>query len=87
MTMSNIKTAISVQEPLFHKIEQVAAELKVTRSRLFAMAVEKFIRDYENQKTLELLNEVYAGGLEEEDEQVIASMRNYRHKVVEKEEW
>ena len=84
--MSNVKTAISVQEPLFHKIEQVAAELKVTRSRLFAMAVEKFIRDYENQKTLELLNEVYADD-HDEDERVVDSMRKQLHKVVDQEEW
>lgn len=84
--MSNVKTAISVQEPLFHKIEEVAAELKVTRSRLFAMAVEKFIRDYENQKTLELLNEVYAD-VHDEDERVVASMRKQLHKVVDQEEW
>lgn len=85
--MSNIKTAISLQESLFHKIEQVAAELNVTRSRLFALAVEKFIRDYENQKTLARLNEVYADGLDEEDERLLASMRRYAPKVVEKEEW
>ena len=85
--MSTIKTAISLQESLFHKVEQVTAELNITRSRFFAMAVEKFIRDYENKKTLELLNEIYADGLDNEDEHLVASMRKYAHKVVEKEEW
>jgi metal-responsive CopG/Arc/MetJ family transcriptional regulator len=87
--MANVKTAISIQEPLFHKVEQMAAAMNVSRSRLFTLAIEQFIRDYEKQRMFETLNAVHASGLDPEDRLLLDGMRHQRRKLLEKagDEW
>lgn len=82
--MSNVKTAISLDSTLFQKAEEMAQELKISRSRLFAMAIEKLLREYENQKVTEALNAVYANFTPDpEDELFRKQMREYQRKLVE----
>ncbi len=57
--MANIKTAISIEEPLFEEIDALATELEVSRSSLFTMAVREFIKKRKNQKLLEAINNAY----------------------------
>ena len=85
--MENIKTAISLQKSLFQQADQMASELKISRSRLIALAVEKFIHDYESRKMLETLNEVYADGPDPEERSVLEAMREHQRKLLEKDEW
>ncbi len=42
--MANIKSAISLQKSLFDQVEALAHEKKVSRSRLFVMALEDYLR-------------------------------------------
>lgn len=42
--MANIKTAISLQKALFDQVDSLAREKKVSRSRLFVMALEDYLR-------------------------------------------
>ncbi len=60
--MPNVKTAVSIEETLFERAEALARELKVSRSRLFAMALEDFVLRAENRRLLEQLNEAYKDG-------------------------
>jgi len=54
--MTIVKTAISIQKNLFQKAEEIAKELKISRSRLFVLAVEDFIRRYQNKLLLDEIN-------------------------------
>jgi metal-responsive CopG/Arc/MetJ family transcriptional regulator len=58
--MENIKTAISIRKPLFEQAEDLAHRMKVSRSRLFALALEDYIRRQQNRELLASLNAVYA---------------------------
>ena len=55
--MSNIKTAISIQESIFKQVGAIAQEMKVSRSRLFVLALENFIRDYQDRQLFEAINQ------------------------------
>lgn len=57
--MPFVKTAISLPEPLFERAEAFARRQKISRSQLFARAVEEFLRRHESQALLEALNRVY----------------------------
>lgn len=57
--MANVKTAISLQRSLFEQIDDLARELQISRSRLFVLAVEDFIRHHENRQLLETINAAY----------------------------
>jgi len=55
--MENVKTAISLNKSLFVQADSLARELKVSRSRLFVMALESFIRDYQDKRLFDKINE------------------------------
>jgi metal-responsive CopG/Arc/MetJ family transcriptional regulator len=57
--MNTVKTAISLPKPLFEQAEHLAVKMNVSRSRLIAMALDEFIRRYQNRKLLENINSAY----------------------------
>ena len=54
-----MKTAVSLPDHLFRRADEVAGELQIPRSRLFAMALEQFLDTYRQQDVTERLNAVY----------------------------
>ncbi len=72
--MHNVKTAISVDKSLFDEAEKIAHKLKVSRSRLFALALEDFIRREQNRDLLTQINAAYS---DEPD----ATEKTLRHKA------
>ena len=54
-----MKTAISLPDSLFDKAERTAQYMGISRSRLFAIALEDYINRYNGEMTTQKLNEVY----------------------------
>ena len=69
--MVHVKTAISLDESLFREAENWAGKLGVSRSQLFARAVEEYVRRHENEELLARLNEAHVDGPDEEDEEAL----------------
>lgn len=69
--MAHVKTAISLDESLFREAERWAGKLGVSRSQLYAKALEEYVRGRENEELLRRLNEAHADGLDEEDEEAL----------------
>ena len=84
--MASIKTAVSIQEPLFHEAEALAHEMNISRSRLFTLALEEFVHRQETRKLVESINAVYADGLDEEDQALLLGMRAHYRRVLEAED-
>jgi len=83
--MANIKTAISLQKSLFEQAEMLAREMKVSRSRLFVLALEDYIRRYQNQQLLERINQAYPDAPDAAEQKRLRKMRRQHRKVVEGE--
>lgn len=84
--MANVKTAISLQESLFKQAEDVARDLKVSRSRLFVLALENFIRDYQDHKLFEQINRAYeTAGPDETEQQRLRQSAQQQRRLVEGE--
>ena len=83
--MGNIKTAISLQKSLFEQVDSLAREKKVSRSRLFVLALEDYLRREQNRKLVEQLNAVYADEPDPEEKALQRKMRRYHRRVVEAE--
>lgn len=58
--MQAIKTAISIEKDLFEEVESIARTLKVSRSKLYGMALQDFIAHRKNQEMLARINAAYA---------------------------
>jgi len=82
--MPNVKTAISIEKPIFEQMDVLAKNLKVSRSRLFAMAAREFIQRHNNMELLKLLNEAYGDVFESEP--IVDMMRSNHYKMVE-DQW
>jgi len=79
--MAIVKTSISINKALFEQAESVAQELKMSRSRLVAMALEEFIRQH--QDLLIRINETYQDDPDPDEQVHLRKMRRTHRQVVE----
>ena len=84
--MSNIKTAVSIKESLFKKAETLAKKLEISRSKLFAAALENFIRQQENRELLKKINKVHSQVFSLDEESYRKQIRDYHRRSLE-DEW
>ena len=85
--MPGVKTAISIDEKIFKRVNRLAKEMHVSRSRLFTMAVNDFLKKQENREILSLLNKAYGDPPTEEEEKISQSMQSKHGKIIGKESW
>jgi len=80
--MTSVKTAISVQEALFEQAEKIAKEMKISRSRLFNLALEDFVLRYRNRELLKQINEAYADLPDPEEQERRLKMLRIQKRLV-----
>lgn len=85
--MPNVKTAISLQESLFEQVESIAQEMAISRSRLFALAMEDFIREYQDRKLFEAINQASADLTDDPVEQARLRQIRRQHRRTVEGEW
>jgi len=83
--MANVKTAISLQKSLFEQVEALADEMKVPRSRVFALAVEDFVRRHQNRHLLERINAAYKDAPDPAEQLLLRHRRRHHRKIIEGE--
>ena len=81
--MANVKTAISIEKPLFDEVEALAEEMKVSRSRVFTLAVKHFVEEQKNRKLLEAINAAYEPPTEDERD-VLEQIRESQRRLIDK---
>lgn len=54
-----MKTAVSIPDPLFKAADRASKKLKVSRSKLYAQALEEYLRSRTSMTVREKLDEVY----------------------------
>lgn len=84
--MANIKTAISIDKFLFEQIENLAHELKTSRSRVFALAATEFIQRRKNLNLLDAINEAY-DDFPDTKEAALQSKIRPRHRKMVQDQW
>lgn len=84
--MAIVKTAISLDQELFAQVEEIACTLKVSRSRVFALAAEDFVRRRRNAQITQQINEAYSDEAREEDLETVRQMRSV-HQCLAEAEW
>lgn len=84
--MSTRKTAISIDEDLFSKADSLARDLGVSRSRLYAKALESFMSQRENLQLLAEIDEAYSSPETPAELKRRAQTKSYMKKLWE-DEW
>lgn len=81
-----MKTAISLEDELLLQADRTAREMGVSRSRLFSLALEAYLRERRNREILGQLNKVYADEPSVEERRTVAGMkRRFRSTI--RESW
>ena len=84
--MQAIKTAISIEKNLFDQAENIARTMKVSRSKLFVIALQDFIEHRNNKEMLAKINAAYAD--EPDAAELILNKKSRRqHRRIVEGEW
>ncbi len=81
--MPKIKTAISIEEPVFEKINILAKNLNVSRSYIFSQAAKEYIQRHQNIEILKQLNEAYN---DHQADSLVKKMHS-KHKELVEDQW
>ena len=55
-----MKTAISIPDEIFKKVDESAKEYNYSRSELFTLAAKEFLEKIKSKKLLEAINDAYS---------------------------
>jgi metal-responsive CopG/Arc/MetJ family transcriptional regulator len=78
-----MKTAVSVPDALFDEAERLATRLGMTRSGLYAAALEDFVSRHQARRVSERLDAIYSNESSDLDPGVSAAQR----KVLKGSDW
>lgn len=78
-----MKTAISIPDPLFQAAEQYAQQKGLSRSELYARAIQHYLQTYRYHGITEALDTIYA----EEDSMLEPGYTAAQTHMVAKEDW
>lgn len=82
--MATIKTAISIQKALFDQIDSLAREMKVSRSRVIALAIERYIREQQDRQLFDKINAACeAASPDKAEQEQLRHMRRHQKRLVE----
>ena len=86
--MATIKTAVSLQESLFERAEDLAQQMRVSHSRLFTMALEDFISRQNKENLTEQINRALdEAGDEDPGPSMEVMRRHMRRMISEEDKW
>lgn len=81
--MSIVKTAVSLPEDVFERAEVLARSLGTTRSRLYALALEEYLRRHEEERLVERIDAACDDAEAGSDSRLIDGHRRLHREVVE----
>ena len=84
--MANVKTAISMDKPLFDEVDTLAQEMEVSRSHLFTLAAREYIQRHKSQKMLEAVNAAHDDVPDPAEESLQTRMRS-KHRELVADQW
>jgi metal-responsive CopG/Arc/MetJ family transcriptional regulator len=78
-----MKTAVSIPDPIFHAAESLAKRLGMSRSELFAHALEAYLEAYTHDRVREALDAIYR----QESSRLDATLAHMQWASLPKEDW
>lgn len=84
---ARVKVTISVKQHLFDDVEALAKELNVSRSKLFVLAAEEFMRKHESTKMLAQINAAFNNSLSEVERKIPGAMKSKQKEILEDDPW
>jgi predicted transcriptional regulator len=84
--MGSVKTAISLASGIFARVDALAQEMKVPRSRVFALAVEEFLDRHDSRSLLAAIDRAYEDFPDAQERRWLRATRR-KHRQLVRGEW
>jgi len=78
-----MKTAISIPDEVFHRAEELAKSLGLSRSELYSQAVANFLKSHRSLSVTDRLNLVYS----QENSSLDPSITTMQSQTISPEQW
>jgi metal-responsive CopG/Arc/MetJ family transcriptional regulator len=78
-----MKAAVSIPDPVFKAADKLAQRMGVSRSRLYSIAVERFLQEHDDEAITAKINEVYA----HESSSLDPVLQSIQFRSIGKNEW
>ena len=88
--MPAVKTAVSIPEDLFRRLEEIAGQRCTSRSKILAEALADYVARIDGEELTRRFNEALATTTEEEHEEERRTLRAFQRmfaETLEPEEW
>jgi metal-responsive CopG/Arc/MetJ family transcriptional regulator len=83
--MASVKTAISLQKPLLDQVDELARKMDISRSHLFVLATEEFIKRRKAQELLKAINDAYVES--DPEEKLVLKKMKCKFKELVEDQW
>ncbi len=83
--MRSVKTAISLASGTFARVDALAHEMKVPRSRIFALAVEEFLDRHDSRTLMAAIERAYEDPPDAAEKKWRTAMRGKHRRLVQGE--
>ena len=83
--MANIRTVVCIPKDLLERVNDMARAMKISRSRLVALALEDYLERRNNRRLLEQINAAYSDGQDSEEERRLRAAQKTHRRIVEGE--
>lgn len=84
---TSVKTAISMQQHLFDDVNVLAGEMNVSRSKLFVLAIEEFMKKNDSKKMLAQINSAYSDAPDATERKTASAMKRKQRQALEHDAW
>lgn len=78
-----MKTAVSIPDPVFEEADQLAKKMGVSRSELYASAIQAYVQAHRADDITEALNRVYS----EEDSSLDPVLATLQARALSRDGW
>lgn len=81
-----MRTSILVRKTTLEEADALARQMKISRSRLFSMALEEYIQRQQNRELLEKFNAAYTGEPDPEEQMLLEKYLKTQCELI-KDKW
>ena len=85
--MACVKTAISMQESLFKRVDRLAKQMKISRSKVIATALEKYLGGRDEAELIARINAAYEDSPDEEERPLQRASLARLRELTKDDEW
>ena len=78
-----MKAAVSIPDPVFKAADKLAQRMGVSRSRLYSVALERFVQEHDDEAITAKINEIYA----HESSSLDPVLQSIQFRSIEKNKW